>query len=362
MSAAEKLPLLADEPRPELKENFTYLQRSCDSNDSIDGHYINPPENENISGSMFVWAGFALVAFSALCFALALTTSRYLQVQGLLTSPQVGYLICAPLLLFSSTYIAIERLGHKVSFNFSQKTLLWLAIRGIMGTVTIIFLTKSMRYIPMGDSDAIFYISPAITILLSRPLLGEPTVPIDIISALCGFAGAIIVACPNSQDQMTTISQADRMTGSALAFGAALSNAIVMVAVRAIVCRTHFMLSIWSLAFFGTVVTASIGGIIPIDSLLHNIFLTFLCLVVSISIFVAQLAYNYGFRLCSASSGSVFRILEIPLSYLLSLFILDDPVSYIRLFGASVVLVGSVLSPVRKLLEMSKVRRPHEYV
>lgn len=224
-----------------------------------------------------------------------------------------------------------------------------------MGATTLTCLMYSLRYIPIGDSDAIYYLSPAITIYLSRHFLGEPVSFVDTMAAILGFTGAFIVACPNSYDRLSSISTSSRMIGSAFAFGAALTNSIGMVAVRAVVSNTHFMLSIFSLAFCGTTLTASLGGTIPLSAFFHNNHFTLLCFVVGVSSFVAQMAYNYGFRFCPASTGSVIRNLEIPLSYLLSLIMLHDPVSGVRLFGASLVLAGSALIPIRKLWDMRKV-------
>lgn len=370
MKSTETLPLLnssnlqdkvSSKQSKQLKQPHQYV--SIQSKQQKPGMtYTTSTENGRLSEATSMCFGFMLVAFSALCFATGLTTSRYLQVHNLLTSAQVGYLISFSLLLFSSAYLAVESSQHSIAFNLSQKTLLWLVIRGLMGAVTMICLVYSLHYIPMGDSDAIYYLSPALTIFLSRPLLGEPISYADTVAAFLGFTGAFIVACPNSHDTMSSISTSHRVVGSAFAFGAALSNSIVMVAVRAVVSKTHFMLSIWSLAISGTVLTFFLGGAISLSTLWNNHFLATLCFVVGFFIFVAQMAYNYGFRYCSASTGSVIRNLEIPLSYLLSLVMLHDPVSIVRLLGASLVLLGSAIVPVHKLLQIRKARAFSSYV
>lgn len=359
MKSSETLPLLVDTKR-------SYHEVPVLTNSRISHHYVplsakelektyDSREDRHPSENSLAWVGFVLVAFLAMCFAASFTAAGFLQLRTLLTSAQAGYLMSITLLLFSSIYIIAEWSRHNISFKISRNTLLWLILRGLMGASTITCLMYSLRYIPIGDSDAIYYLSPAITICLSRPLLGEPISFVDTMAAVLGFTGAFIVACPNSNDHLSSISTSSRIIGSAFAFGAALSNSIGMVVVRAVVRNTHFMLSIFSLAVFGTILTALLGGTIPISVFFQIDLFTVMCFVVGVFSFVGQMTYNYGFRFCPASTGSVIRNLEIPSSYLLSLILLHDPISGIRLFGASLVLVSSVLVLIQKLLDIRKV-------
>lgn len=104
MASSETLPLLVEAQR-------TYHGAPRKSNSRTFHHYVSLSvkelgqtcdinANEQSPGTTSVWVGFALIAFSAICFATCLTAVRFLQLRDLLTPAQVGFLISVSLLIF----------------------------------------------------------------------------------------------------------------------------------------------------------------------------------------------------------------------------------------------------------------------
>lgn len=290
-------------------------------------------------------AGFAFVSFSAFCFGICLTILRYLSVHHYLQSIQITFFITLSLTVLSSIYLAVGMCNRTIPSTISKSALLWLILRGSGGALCMVFLVLSLRYIPAGDADTIVFISPIITIFLSVPILGERISIVHTIAAFLALVGSIVVASPSPIEDVNQVVTFQRVIGCALAFAAALANSIVMIAVRKVVTCTHFMFSIWFLGVFGLIITIPLGGPISLTTLTHDSFLFALCLTAASLVFVGQVAYNYGFRFCPASTGSVIRNLEIPTAYVLSVLVLHDQVSVARLFGAVLVVAASVMIP-----------------
>lgn len=311
----------------------------------------------SIAGSDYI--GFAFVSFSAVCFGTALTIFRYLQLKHNVQSTQLSFLMLLCLFLFSSIYLTIGiRNGH-ISSTIPKSTLTWLSIRGAGGALCMILLLFSLKYIPAGDSDTILFISPIITIFLSKPFLGETIFYVHILAAFFGLTGSVIVATSNSDIEIAQVGASSRVIGSLFAFAAAMANSIVMVAVRKVVTTAHFMFSVCFLGLFGIILTIPVGGAIVPAIIFNDAFLFALCIGAASCIIAGQMAYSYGFRFCPASTGSVIRNLEIPTAYILAVVILHDPVTSLRLFGSLLVVAGSAIIPFAKYLQPAP--NPHSY-
>lgn len=304
-----------------------------------------------ISGSEYL--GYAFISFSAICFGVSLTIFRYLQLSHYLNSTHVTFLMTSSLFLFSAIYLSAGIWNGHISSSISKSTFFWLIVRGLCGSICMLLLMYSLKYIPAGDSDTILFISPIITIFLSIPLLGETITYVHIFAALCALTGSIIVASPSSDGEIAQIAASDRVVGSMFAITAAISNSITMVAVRKVVTSVHFIYSLGCLGFFGVVISVPMGGAdLPI-AVFQDPYILLLCLIAASCIVAGQSAYSYGFRFCPASTGSVIRNLEIPTAYFLSVFALHDHVTALRLSGSFLVVVGSAMIPFAKHLKIA---------
>ncbi|MCP9222342.1 DMT family transporter [Erythrobacter sp. LQ02-29] len=74
----------------------------------------------------------------------------------------------------------------------------WLqAARGLFVALATLCFFSAVFVMPLAEATAIVFVSPIITALLSRPLLGERVYPSTVIASVIAFAGVLIVLRPN---------------------------------------------------------------------------------------------------------------------------------------------------------------------
>lgn len=95
--------------------------------------------------------------------------------------------------LFLSVFVAIAWSKGAVKYVFS-----WINIlRGmIMGLAAMLFFT-AIKYMPLADAIAVFFVEPLIVMLMSSVFLGEKVGWRRVTAAVIGFGGAIIVIRPS---------------------------------------------------------------------------------------------------------------------------------------------------------------------
>jgi drug/metabolite transporter (DMT)-like permease len=71
-------------------------------------------------------------------------------------------------------------------------------LRAASLTVGSLTMGLALRYMPVGETVAIVYLSPFIVLLLSMPLLGERVSPAGWLGAILGFLGVLLIIRPGS--------------------------------------------------------------------------------------------------------------------------------------------------------------------
>ncbi|MDR9393797.1 DMT family transporter [Roseovarius sp. SYSU LYC5161] len=74
------------------------------------------------------------------------------------------------------------------------------AARAVLLLVATAFFFIALRYMPIADSIAIFFVEPFILTLLGGLLLGEPIGPRRYVACSIGFAGALLIIQPSFQE------------------------------------------------------------------------------------------------------------------------------------------------------------------
>lgn len=95
--------------------------------------------------------------------------------------------------LFLFVFIAVAWARRALPFQFSWMNIL----RGmIMGLAAMLFFV-AVKYMPLADAIAVFFVEPLIVMLLSSVFLGEVVGWRRRIAAFAGFCGALIVIRPS---------------------------------------------------------------------------------------------------------------------------------------------------------------------
>ena len=95
--------------------------------------------------------------------------------------------------LFLSVFVAMAWSKGAMKYVFSWVNIL----RGmIMGLAAMLFFT-AIKYMPLADAIAVFFVEPLIVMLMSSVFLGEKVGWRRVTAAVIGFGGAIIVIRPS---------------------------------------------------------------------------------------------------------------------------------------------------------------------
>lgn len=286
--------------------------------------------------------GFILLALSSLLFASGVTAMSYIEGRYNISSISLTFLVSSVEILGSTLGFIFFTPVLSIIRSLRRNHVILLSIRGISGCIALFCLTSALNYLPTGDADTIFFMAPFLTLLLSSMLLGEPVAGGEIVASVVAFVGAVLVSKPSAEDALVQISTMDRLTGSLYAITGAVSLSAVMISVRALVTSTHFLTSVWSLGFFGTLMSMCVGAsTIRTDAALHTEGVA-LALSVGLLGFAGQLCFNCGMQFCKASTATLIRNLEVPMTYILALLFLHQVPSLERVAGSSLV-VGSAL-------------------
>ncbi len=139
-----------------------------------------------------VLKGVGLVVSAVLLFAVADVTTKHLAM--LYAVPLVmalRYLINIGLL------VAILAPRHGRSLLRTNRTGLVL-LRASCLSVASLSMGLALQTMPVGETVAIIFLSPFAVMLLAVAFLGEKVTPTGWISALCGFAGVMLILRPGS--------------------------------------------------------------------------------------------------------------------------------------------------------------------
>ena len=95
--------------------------------------------------------------------------------------------------IFLGLFVAVAWMKGAMKYVFSWMNIL----RGmLMGLAAMLFFT-AIKYMPLADAIAVFFVEPLIVMLMSSVFLGEKVGWRRVTAAIIGFGGAIIVIRPS---------------------------------------------------------------------------------------------------------------------------------------------------------------------
>lgn len=103
-------------------------------------------------------------------------------------------------------------------------------VRGALLLVATAFFFTAIRFMPIADAIAVFFVEPFILTLLGGLLLGEPIGPRRYVACGIGFAGALLIIQPSFQEVGAV---------ALLPLVTALCFAFYMILTRKMVTRMH---------------------------------------------------------------------------------------------------------------------------
>jgi drug/metabolite transporter (DMT)-like permease len=191
-----------------------------------------------------------------------------------------------------------------------------------------------------ANTSLLVALNPIFTLCLSG-LVGERLSARNAVGALLALAGAAMVITRGDWAAVTQLTALN--TGDFLALGAALCWACFNLASRGVAVRLpHGFVNGWVYGLGGVVLCVMARGEAPVQQLVaaSTAALTCLSLMAIVSSVFAGLLFLHGVRVLGVNRAVLFIYLVPPLTAVLSLILLGEPLHLPQLAGGALALAG----------------------
>lgn len=197
----------------------------------------------------------------------------------------------------------------------------------------------ALRYMPIADTLAIFFVEPFILTLLGALFLGEAIGPRRIIACSVGFAGAMLIIQPKFAD-VGLVALAPLVTALLFAFYMILTRSMA-TRMHPIALQTHTSLAALILAV--PVLWAFNGsGISELDPSWPALREIWLLLGVGGMATISHICLSYSLRFAPASTIAPIHYLEIVSATILGFWVFGDLPGTLSMMGIALIVASGL--------------------
>lgn len=321
-------------------------------------------------------------ALSTLCIKLSLPHFSFVSIMWFRALFQTHFALLLFYYMSKRDNIPFDVLGPK-------KFRIFVFFRGFFGTFAFGLFFFSISQLPLGDADAINFMTPIITAVIGYFWLGESWDILSSFAAFCSFIGVCLIArpetlfgSPNNDASVHSISSTtysnkldirlSRVFATLLAIFGAFMTALAYTMIRKAGPSVHYMNHVISFGFIGFVLTASLLPFVHSYSVFFEmcqaapfwsgwLFLLGMCFFSS----MAQCFLNAGLQREKASIAGFMKAVEVVLSFVFQVGLLGEGANMVSILGAVIVIL-STMSMLRAAgqagSDMIKQKQEVEYV
>lgn len=211
-----------------------------------------------------------------------------------------------------------------------------LAARGMFAAANMYLKNVSLAYIPVGTALTLLSITPIFVSLLAALFLGDPLTATDVLVLLANVVGVVLVSRPTQLGGLRSM----QLVGTVAGLCAALCAAVGYTLVKRMGLRVHYLLNPLAIGLSGLLLSAFATPISELRGLSENMLGVAITALASCLGFASQALVNRGMQLCRPGPSLVIRSCNVPVSFALGLFFLNERVSGLSLLGVVIVLVS----------------------
>jgi len=212
-------------------------------------------------------------------------------------------------------------------------------LRGcLMGIATTCFFA-AVKYMPIADAIAIFFVEPMILTILSGVILRENVGWRRYVACIVGFMGAMLVIQPSFQEMGWV---------AIYPIGTAFSFAFYLLLTRTLVQRTdpfamQFYTGVTGSAFMAIVLFIGLGtGSEIFDPVMPNMHYMWLLLGVGVTATISHLFIVFAFKNAPASILAPFQYLEIFSATILGYIFFNDFPNALKWVGIAIIIASGI--------------------
>ncbi len=228
-------------------------------------------------------------------------------------------------------------------------------VRAVLILVATGCFFTALRYMPIANAIAIFFVEPFILTLMGGFFLGEAIGPRRIIACLVGFAGALLVIQPSFAD-LGPVTLLPVVTAFCFAF--------YMVLTRQMATRSHPLALQGYTAIAAMLLIAPLlwgfdgSGIAALDPVWPRGLAVWTLLGVGIVSTISHLFISYALRFAPAATIAPLQYLEIVFATILGYFVFSDFPDHLTMLGAGIIVASGLYVFARERALGRRPRRP----
>lgn len=231
--------------------------------------------------------------------------------------------------------------------RIADQQLYLISVFGLLCALSVIFFAYALVRLPVGEADAILFLTPALTVLISYATLGEPISVPAVVAVLVSVVGAYAISLPSTPVKGAApdfFSNDKRVEGVALALLGAFFLASSNIPIRAMGTSTSYLFSVLSFSLFLFVGTYLCGGYSVAfgdDTFSHMGII--LSLGSGVSMFLGGSLYTQGIQRCPAGQGAFVGTVQIPVAIFLGFLFLGQIPTTVHFIGSVLVFSSALI-------------------
>lgn len=231
----------------------------------------------------------------------------------------------------------------------------FISLFGLLCALSVIFFASALVRLPVAEADAILFLTPALTVLISYITLAEPVSLPVLVAVLVSVVGAYVISLPSAVDGTPSLGQftnANRLEGVALAVLGALFLASSNMPIRAMGMSTSYIFSILSFSLFLFVATYLCGGYsVAFGNDSFSVMAVILSLASGVSMFLGRSLYTQGIQRCPAGQGALVGTAQLPVAIVLAYFLLAQRPTTVHFLGSLLVFSSALIIGAKQVFD-----------
>ena len=232
---------------------------------------------------------------------------------------------------------------NKKNLNPWGKNKPLLILRGILGTIALVCIFYAIKNMPLNISTVIQYTYPIFISIFAGILINEKITKNLIIASITGWLGILIILNPYQLSSLNI--ELDKFT-VLIAFLGAISTALAYISVKKLSLTEDIFIII---KYFPLISVITLSPIVFFNWVTPNI--NDLIWIIGIGIFTqaGQTFLTIGLKKLPTSEAARINYLQVLFGSLWGILFFNELININFIFGAVLVLLGTIISTSKKL-------------
>ena len=315
--------------------------------------------------------GILVVSFSAFVFSImSLLVKLTGKTVGSFELVAIRSAVQLSLVLVYLTYYRIT----PYQSTWKLKTLITFIFRGVFGISGVSAVYFATQFLPLGDTQALFFSSAVFVGIVAYVVLGEPYTGIDFAVAMVAMVGVVCVAQPpaifgktSGADADPSVTSTQRWVAVGLALMGACCSAGSYICIRSIGKAYSYQIHTFYFALVGIIAAPILAVSVQELRFPATAWEWSGSIGVGICGFLGQTAINKGAQLVPAGTVGVIRLLDVLFSFVWQMLFTSDTPLLWSVVGATIIAASIGFTTWRKALrarqdESTIASAPQEYI